>query len=145
MGKGVHLESVLRAQERDGRITYLGYVANDVALRRQQESDVLVCPRLPDGHTTKYSFPSKVMEYLATGNPVVCTDLEGLPQEYRRHLEVPADATDLALARSIETAASRVVEGDGLSGVSTASKRWERRSLDVLTFLRDLTSRRSRR
>jgi glycosyltransferase involved in cell wall biosynthesis len=144
MGKGVRLESVLRAQERDERITYLGYVANDVALRRQQAADVLVCPRLPDGHTTKYSFPSKVMEYLATRNPVVCSDLEGLPQDYWRHLEVPEDTTAGALARSIERATRRAGEGDELAEF-IAGKRWERRSLDVLAFLRHLTARRQGR
>ena len=39
-------------------------------------------PRSADAEYTKYSFPSKTIEYLATGVPVVMNRLPGIPEEY---------------------------------------------------------------
>ena len=43
---------------------------------------VLVNPRKNVGEYTKYSFPSKIMEYLSSGVPAVAYKLDGIPSEY---------------------------------------------------------------
>ena len=55
-------------------------------LRAEETAWLLVNPRPADAELTKYSFPSKNMEYLASGTPVVTTRLPGMPEEYYEHV-----------------------------------------------------------
>ena len=43
-------------------------------------------PRSNKEEYTKYSFPSKTMEYLATGRPVLMHKLKGIPDEYDKYI-----------------------------------------------------------
>lgn len=45
-----------------------------------KNADVLVNPRQNDDEYTKYSFPSKNIEYLMTGNAVMAYMLDGIPE-----------------------------------------------------------------
>lgn len=66
----------------DERITYHGSVSNEEIVRNEFASTLLVNPRPIDEEYTKYSFPSKLMEYMNTGTAVVTTCLPGVPVEY---------------------------------------------------------------
>lgn len=74
---------------RDPRVTYFGQVPRARALELQRAACVLVNPRRPEGEFTKYSFPSKTMEYLVSGKPVIMHGLPGMPAEYAQHLTLP--------------------------------------------------------
>jgi len=50
------------------------------------KADVLVNPRENNEEYTKYSFPSKNIEYLASGNPVVAYMLDGMGDCYREYI-----------------------------------------------------------
>lgn len=63
-------------------IHYLGLLTREEALRKQREASLLVNPRTPEGEFTRYSFPSKTMEYLASGVPTLLYKLPGIPEEY---------------------------------------------------------------
>ena len=52
----------------------------------QQQATVLINPRSSKGEYTKYSFPSKTMEYLASGTPTIMCHLPAIPQEYDEYL-----------------------------------------------------------
>jgi len=41
----------------------------------------------------KYSFPSKTMEYMASGTPVLTTVLPGMPKEYHPYVFLLEDET----------------------------------------------------
>lgn len=66
----------------DARITYFGTVDNKTIVAEECNSYLLINPRPIGEEYTKYSFPSKVMEYMATGVPMVTTKLAGIPEEY---------------------------------------------------------------
>lgn len=85
-GSGEAEEYILNRQKIDPRIKYLGKVSGSESLILQQQATILVNPRENDDEYTKYSFPSKTMEYLASGNPVICYKLEGIPEEYDAYL-----------------------------------------------------------
>ncbi len=102
-GDGERENSVIDAMKLDTRISFLGKITNGEAIQLQHEADVLVCPRIPDDFVTKYTFPSKIMEYLATGNKVVAFHLQGIPQEYDAFLIYPESISAEALARAIVT------------------------------------------
>ena len=66
----------------DTRIEYLGIVPREKVLQMQSEASLLINPRQPNGGFTRYSFPSKNIEYLASGTPTLIYELEGIPSEY---------------------------------------------------------------
>ena len=57
----------------------MGCVTNDEIVRLQCEATLLVNPRPSDKEFCKYSFPSKTIEYMASGTPVLMTKLPGVP------------------------------------------------------------------
>jgi glycosyltransferase involved in cell wall biosynthesis len=72
--------------QEDPRIMALGQVKPDIAHQWVLKASVLVNPRANDEEYTKYSFPSKNIEYLASGNPVVAYKLDGLQDHYEDYM-----------------------------------------------------------
>ncbi len=66
----------------DKRVVYQGIVPNNIVIERQLEATLLINPRSSTEEFTKYSFPSKNMEYMASGTPIVTTLLPGMPIEH---------------------------------------------------------------
>jgi glycosyltransferase involved in cell wall biosynthesis len=60
--------------------------ANEYVLKEQLKAILLINPRPIGEDFTKYSFPSKNMEYMASGTPVLTTLLPGMPVEYHDHV-----------------------------------------------------------
>lgn len=81
-GAGDAKDNIIKLAKVDGRIIYKGLLPREEILKLQKQSDVLVNPRTPEGEFTKYSFPSKTMEYLASGTPTLLYRLPGIPDEY---------------------------------------------------------------
>lgn len=85
----------------DEKVKYLGVLSHEQVRKVQLKADILVNPRTNEGEYTKYSFPSKTMEYLSTGRPVVCYKLDGIPDEYDDYLIYPKEETIEALRESL--------------------------------------------
>ena len=90
--------------QKDTRIHYYGVVSSERANELLQSASVLVNPRQNDSEYTKYSFPSKNIEYLMTGSPVVAYMLDGIPKNYQDFFEVPHSNDTQALAEAIKAA-----------------------------------------
>lgn len=85
-GKGDCEAYARAAQSKDPRIMFLGQVSPQEALGWQSRASALINPRNVVEEYTRYSFPSKNIEYLLSGKPVVGYFLEGMPQQYRDFL-----------------------------------------------------------
>jgi glycosyltransferase involved in cell wall biosynthesis len=70
----------------DPRVQFKGSLAHREIILLQAQATVLVNPRKNQGEYTKYSFPSKTLEYMQSGRPVLMYRLDGIPKEYDRHL-----------------------------------------------------------
>ena len=81
-GAGDTEDIIKRYANNDSRIIYKGQLPRQKVLSLQRSSTLLVNPRTPEGEFTKYSFPSKTMEYLASGVPTLIYKLPGIPDEY---------------------------------------------------------------
>jgi len=81
-GTGDTVERIKDRANNDSRIKYLGLLNRSEVLKKQREATLLVNPRTPEGEYTKYSFPSKTMEYMASGVPTLIYSLPGIPDEY---------------------------------------------------------------
>lgn len=85
-GDGDAIDYARNAQSMDSRISYLGVLPRKQTIQLQLNATVLVNPRRNNEEFTKYSFPSKLLEYLASGTPVVAYKLDGTPQEYEKYI-----------------------------------------------------------
>ena len=83
------------------RIVYLGRVDRAEVLSLQKNATVLVNPRQNNEEFTKYSFPSKNLEYLSSGVPLVAYKLDGIPDEYDEYIYYPTDNSAEALSKEI--------------------------------------------
>ena len=68
--------------KKDKRIIYKGIRPNNEVVEAELKATLLVNPRPTHEEFTKYSFPSKNMEYMVSGTPVLTTRLPGMPKEY---------------------------------------------------------------
>lgn len=84
-GNGEAIEAIEELTKRDKRIKYMGSIQNSELIKIESEALFLVNPRITEGSYTKYSFPSKLMEYLLSGRPVLTTKLAGIPEEYDKY------------------------------------------------------------
>lgn len=85
-GQGSMTPIVEQASKKCANIHFYGFVAQKEALALQAKASALINPRSPDGLFTRYSFPSKTLEYLRSGKPVLCYKLDGIPDEYDHYL-----------------------------------------------------------
>lgn len=101
-GNGLDKDYVIDASLKDSRIKYYGVVRQEEIFKMQRQASILVNPRRPEGEYTKYSFPSKTMEYLASGTPTVMYHLPGMPDEYLPFVELVDEKSSTGLKDSIE-------------------------------------------
>lgn len=85
-GGGKLVEHIKRLALQFPAIEYFGYVGPDKVRECQRQATVLINPRQNTDQFTKFSFPSKTMEYLASGRLVVGYKLDGIPAEYDEHI-----------------------------------------------------------
>lgn len=85
-GYGEAEEHIKKLAEVDQRIKWFGAVSREQALSLQQKATVLINPRPAGEEFTKYSFPSKNLEYLLSGRPVIAYKLPGIPAEYDKFI-----------------------------------------------------------
>jgi len=67
-------------------IKYFGVALNDFVVNEQLKATLLINPRPTNEEYTKYSFPSKNMEYMVSGTPILTTKLPGMPKEYYKYI-----------------------------------------------------------
>ncbi|MCO5935985.1 glycosyltransferase [Mucilaginibacter sp. RB4R14] len=84
-GDGDAKDEIKAAAENNPNIIYHGSLERSRVLQLQTQASLLVNPRTAEGEFTRYSFPSKTMEYLASGVPVLIYKLPGIPKEYYEH------------------------------------------------------------
>ena len=70
----------------DQRITYLGLLPREEVLYLQRNCTLLINPRLGNEEYTKYSFPSKLLEYMSSKRPVAAYMLKGMPAIYKKYI-----------------------------------------------------------
>ncbi len=81
-GYGDYVSELLMCAEKDPRIKYMGRRPRTEIIENEKEAALLVNVRNPDDEFTKFSFPSKTMEYMLSGTPLLTTRLPGIPEVY---------------------------------------------------------------
>lgn len=81
-GNGTYVDGLKKICSQDNRIQYKGVVTNEDIIKAEHRATLLVNPRFSTEEFAKYSFPSKNMEYMVSGTPLLTTKLPGMPSEY---------------------------------------------------------------
>lgn len=85
-GDGTYVNELKSVCKSTSSVQYCGCVLNTDLQAIEASADLLINPRFSDEEYTKYSFPSKTLEYLSTGTAVLSTKLKGIPKEYEPYL-----------------------------------------------------------
>ncbi|MCR4588894.1 MAG: glycosyltransferase family 4 protein [Lachnospiraceae bacterium] len=97
-GKGSMATEITNAAEDDPRISYLGHLPYEEYLQVVKDADILINPRNMNLPENQNNFPSKILEYLCSGKPVISTRFIG--NEKFPHF-LYCDSTPEALAQAI--------------------------------------------
>lgn len=83
------LETLVREYcETDCRIHFGGLISGDELIKEQRRADLLLNLRSREGIINDFSFPSKLLEYITIGVPVLSTDLGEIIDPFRDCLNV---------------------------------------------------------
>lgn len=85
-GSGDAEEDIKSIASESKNIIFGGMLSRSEVLRKQSEVDFLVNPRPVTEDYTRYSFPSKTLENMLSGTPLITTKLSGIPEEYNDYL-----------------------------------------------------------
>lgn len=85
-GKGNYAEEIENICRQHNNVVFYGQYAHDKILEEEKKVTLLVNPRPTNEEYTKYSFPSKTLEYMASGTPVLMTRLPGMPRDYEEYV-----------------------------------------------------------
>jgi glycosyltransferase involved in cell wall biosynthesis len=85
-GTGLYVDEIIRYSKFDSRIKYMGVVPVEEIIKQEIAATLLINPRPSNKRFTLYSFPSKTLEYLVSGTPVLSTRLKGISEEYEEYL-----------------------------------------------------------
>lgn len=95
-----------RAVGEDPRIRFLGLLPEDRLDEVRERATLFVNPRPSSRPGNAGNFPSKLLDYLKYGKPIISTWTPGIEPGYRRVLTVLEEETSACLARTIEEVAS---------------------------------------
>ena len=83
-------------------IKYYGIAPNNEVVEEEMKATLLINPRPIDEEFTKYSFPSKNLEYMVSGTPLLTTKLPGMPEEYLKYVYTFEDETVIGMSKTIK-------------------------------------------
>ncbi len=121
-GKGPYEEELKSIAEKDKRVLFHGSVLNKDVVLMEKNCDLLINPRPVSGEFTMFSFPSKILEYMASGTATLATELPGIPKEYFDYLLKIDDDTSSGIAKAIEDAIS--LSKTELHVVGSKAQKW---------------------
>lgn len=101
-GSGDASEELRKRADCNRSIKFWGLVDSEKAREMQYKAAILVNPRTSEHEFTKYSFPSKTLEYLATGKLIVMNRLPGMPKEYFNYVITPEDESIEQWAKTLK-------------------------------------------
>ena len=82
-------------------VKHLGVAPNSEIVKAEIAATLLVNPRPAGEDYTKYSFPSKNMEYMASGTPVLTTCLPGMPADHLEHVYLIEDESAEGISKTL--------------------------------------------
>lgn len=106
-GNGEYVEDLEEICRKNENIRHFDSMPNEKIVELEKDADLLVNPRPTLEEYTKYSFPSKNMEYMVSGTPVLTTKLPGMPEEYKQYVYLIEDESRQGICKAFQMVAKR--------------------------------------
>ena len=140
-GSGEMTNEIKERERNNSSIKFFGFLSHEDVLKIQQQVSMLINPRANNEEYTKYSFPSKTMEYMATGKPVVMYRLDGIPPEYDPYLFYIKEESAESICQTIlkikgMTISERTQAGEGARNFIKKNKNKDVQMKRVLDFIK---------
>jgi len=100
-GVGPFSLEIKKYAENDSRIQYKGVIPNNELIEILTKATLLINPRPSHESYTKYSFPSKNMEYMSVGTPLLTTKLPGIPKDHFPFIFLIKEESSLGIYNAI--------------------------------------------
>lgn len=142
-GDGDFKEELIEICRTHPNIKYIGIKPNDVIVEAELRAYLLVNPRPTDEEYVKYSFPSKNMEYMVSGTPVITTHLPGMPDDYIEHVYLFDDESAEGMAKVLREVLSQSDEtlhqkGEQAKAFVLRNKNQECQAAKVLELIKSI-------
>jgi glycosyltransferase involved in cell wall biosynthesis len=85
-GFGVDINSIIELSKFDNRVEYHGFLTEKDLTIMKNNAFIHLNLRNPNFEMSRFSFPSKILELMLTGKPVITPKLKGIPLEYHKYL-----------------------------------------------------------
>jgi glycosyltransferase involved in cell wall biosynthesis len=144
-GSGPLQALVEESSRQDARIEYLGMLDPAAVAALYLSADVLLNIRLTKGLDTRYFFPSKLIEFLASGVPTITTNVAHVEDEFAGLVYLLRNESAQGLAELMLFVASRSNEeratlANRARAFAVANKTWEAQTTKVATYLRQVAA-----
>lgn len=143
-GSGPLENFVKSSAAQDPRIQFHGFISFNEVLKLYASSDLLLNIRLTQRIDTRYFFPSKTMEYLASGVPVITTCPGNVTKEYPElayllYDETPEALANLILKVEMTPVERRLARAKAARDYMVSHKTWDVQALRISQFLRQIS------
>lgn len=93
-GNGDYADEIDEISKHNNNVKHFPSQPNTTIVEKEKRAFLLVNPRPTNEEYTKYSFPSKNMEYMVSGTAVLTTNIPGMPSEYKQYVYLIEDETE---------------------------------------------------
>lgn len=101
-GVGSFINEIKKYSKDDSRIEYKGVIPNNELINVLMKATLLINPRPSFENFTKFSFPSKNIEYMSVGTPLVTTKLPGIPEDHYPFIYLIEDESDSGIYKTLK-------------------------------------------
>lgn len=142
-GIGNAVDLIKTRAENDERIKFFGYLPSRRDLiNKQAQAAVLINSARKIEVGSKYCFPSKLFEYMASGNPVISCFLGGMPEEYHQYLIELESVTAENIAETIQAVSALSEEerkefGEKAKNFVLENKNKKAQAKKILDFMKE--------
>ena len=98
-GNGNYSDKIKEIVSKNNNIIFKGQVSNEELLPELRKATLLVNPRPTNQDFSLYSFPSKNMEYMASGTALLTTHIPSMPDEYLPYVYILEDESVQGVAK----------------------------------------------
>lgn len=109
-GKCHFLDELTATCNKTTNVQYRGIVTDSEVRETELRAWLLINPSLSEVVSSKYFFPSKIMEYMASGTPLLTTKLPGIPKEYYEYVYLIEDESVAGIRKALKEVLSKSPE-----------------------------------
>lgn len=136
-GPGI-IPKIYKRIKADKRVTFLGVLEENELSSAYASADVFLNPRPTKISMGENNFPSKLLDYLAWGKPIISTWTDGLAPEYRHVLNVVDDNAESVAAEMMRLMHSGSNHLRPVEWASRFNKTWDQQAARLSEFVSDL-------